>query len=64
MTKKRKDTSISLQPLTFEEAIRELARSSKHEGSQVEESCNTNEDVPESETSVKRNAPHPESSGD
>jgi len=64
MAKKRKDTSISLQPLTFEEAIKELSHASKHEDSQAVESDNTNEDALESDSSVRQNALHPESSDD
>ena len=50
-SKKHDDTSVSLHPLSFEEAMHELANAPKHEDSQAEESCNSNEDAPESETS-------------
>lgn len=41
-----KDTSISLHPLTFEEAIAALAQPPKHEDSQAEESGSTTETRP------------------
>ena len=41
MAKKYEDTTITLKPLTFEEAIRELAKTPKHKDSQAEESDNT-----------------------
>ena len=62
--KNKADTTISLHPLSFQEAIRELAHVSKHGDSQAEGSCNTNEDAPESETLAKKTVPHLESSGD
>ena len=46
MVQKHGDTVITLKPLTFEEAIRELAKTPKHVDSQAEESCNTKEDGP------------------
>ena len=46
---KHEDTSISLQPLSFEEAIKTLAQSPKHEDSPAEASGNTKEPAPESE---------------
>ncbi len=64
MGKKHQDTKISLHPLSFEEAIETLAQSSKHKDSQAEESDNTTEHVPESDSSKKRTAPHQESSSD
>ena len=64
MTKKHRDTKVSLHPLTFEEAIRELAQTPKHEDSEAEESDNTTKDDPESASSEKRTAPHQESSSD
>ena len=62
MTKQRKDTSVSLQPLTFDEAIRELVKTPKRKDSEVGESGNSKEAVPESATSKKRNALRPKSS--
>lgn len=59
-----KDTSLSLAPLTFDEAISVLAKSPKHEDSQAEASGNTKEACPGSETSKKQTFPHPESSDD
>ncbi len=53
--KKHDDTTISLHPLTFEEAIKELT-TPKRKDSQPEQSHNTNQAVPESETSKKRTA--------
>lgn len=53
MSKKHQDTKISLHPLPFEEAIKELAQTSKHEDSEVEESDNTTKDDPESDSSKK-----------
>ena len=58
------DTRISLHPLSFEEAIKELTHTSKHEDSQAEESGNTKEVSPESAPSKGQSAPHPESSDD
>ena len=63
MTKKHKDTKISLQPLSFEEAIKSLAQSPKHGDSEAEESDNTKVSL-ESDSSKKRTAPHRESSSD
>ncbi len=59
-----KDTTVSLHPLSFGEAMTVLSHVSKHGDSQVVESDNTKEAVPESETSARQNAPHPESSDD
>lgn len=53
MKKKRKnpeDTSVPLHPLSFEDAIAELA-TPKHEDSQAKGSCSTKEDDPASESS-------------
>ena len=47
----RKDTSISLYPLDFDEAIEMLVQEPKQKDSQTEDSCNTTEPAPESETS-------------
>lgn len=57
--RKHTDTTISLHPLTFEEAIEELSTSPK-----AEESDNTKEHAPESGPSKPRNVPHPKSSDD
>lgn len=62
--KKHDDTSISLHPLPFEEAIKELAQTPKHGDSEVEESGNTTEHALESGSSKKRIAPRQESSSD
>jgi len=59
-----KDTTLSLHPLSFEEAIKELAQSSKHKDSQVEESDNTKEPDPETGSSKKRTAPQRKYSAD
>ena len=48
MAKRHDDTTISLKPLTFDEAIRELAKASKHEDSEAEGSDSTKEHAPES----------------
>lgn len=39
----RKDTSISLYPLDFDEAIEMLVQEPKQKDSQTEDSCNTTE---------------------
>jgi len=51
MTKqaKHENTSISLHPLSFEEAIGSLTKTPKHGDSPVEASCSTKEDGPESD---------------
>ena len=62
MTRKKKrheDTSISLHPLSFEEAMKELARTPKQKDSEAEEFGNTTEDVPESAPSKKRTSRRP-----
>lgn len=64
MGKKHQDTKISLHPLSFEEAIKELAQSSKHKDSRVGRFGNTKELAPESGSSKKRTAPHQKSSAD
>ena len=43
--KSQRDTSISLHPLSFEDALKELA-SPKREDSEAEASDNTGEDAP------------------
>ncbi len=53
MGKKHQDTKISLHPLSFEEAIKELSKTPKREDSEVEESGNTKEHAPESDSSKK-----------
>ena len=59
MTEKRKheDSSVSLHPLTFDEAIAKLAQA-KRGDSQVEESDSTKEPARESAPSKKRTAPY------
>lgn len=64
MPKKHQDTSISLYPLPFEEAMSVLSQPPKRKDSQAEESCNTREDAPESETSDRRTSRRRKSSGD
>ena len=54
MAKKRQDTTISLYPLSFEEAIKVLASPPKREDSQAEACDSTKEAVPESEPSKRR----------
>ena len=58
MTEKRKheDSSVSLHPLTFDEAIAKLAQA-KHGGSPAEESDSTKEADRESAPSKKGTAP-------
>ena len=64
MTKgKRKDTSVSLHPLPFEDAIRALV-TPKREDSEAEVSDNTRASAPESETSEPQTAPRQTSSDD
>ena len=43
---KHRDTKISLHPLSFDEAIAELAQTPKHEDSEAEESDNAKEPAP------------------
>lgn len=62
--RKHNDTTVSLHPLTFEEAIETLAKTPKCGDSQAEETGKTKEVSPESETSKPRNAPRRKSSGD
>lgn len=62
--KKHKDTTISLHPLSFGEAIEKLSQTSKSKDSRVEESGNTKEHAPESGPSESQNVPHPKSSDD
>ena len=49
--KEHKDTTTSLHPLSFDEAIRELAKPIKPKDSKTEASDNTKEASPEPETS-------------
>ena len=65
-TKKRehKDTTISLHPLSFDKAIKELSQTTKHGDSEAEESGNTTKHAPESGSSKKQTSPHRESSDD
>ena len=64
MAKNHQDTSTSLHPLSFEEAIRELTTPPKHEDSQAEESDSTKEACPGSETSKKQTSQRQKSSAD
>ena len=58
MGKKHNDTTISLAPLTFEEAMRELVDSPpKREDSQAEESGSTKEAAPGSAPSKQQTSP-------
>ncbi len=61
---KHEDTSISLSPLTFDEAIEKLANAPKQTDSQAEESDSTKGHAPESDPSKKRSARGPKSSDD
>jgi len=63
-SKEHKDTSVSLHPLTFQEAIAALAQTPKHEESPAEESDSTTEAGPERAPSEKQTAPRPEPSAD
>ena len=54
VAKKHQDTTISLQPLSFEEAIAALANSPRQTDSQSEESDSTKEVDLGSETSKKQ----------
>lgn len=58
MTKKHEDTTISLHPLSFEEAIKELATPTRHEDSQTEVSGNTKEVAPAPGKPKRRTARH------
>lgn len=51
MDKKHKDTTISLHPLSFEDAIKELATPNKSKA-KIEEPGNTKTDAPQSESST------------
>ncbi len=56
------DTSISLSPLTFEEAIAKLAQSPKQTGSEAEASSKTTGDAPASAPSKGRTKQRPSAS--
>ena len=56
--KKHEDTSVSLHPLSFEEAIHELVNAPKQKDSQAEASDKTKSDAPESEPSEKQTDSH------
>ena len=56
LTPEKNDTAVSLDPLSFEEAIAALVNVPKREDSQAEACGNTTEAAPESETSNRRNA--------
>ena len=59
---RNKDTSVSLHPMPFNEAIAALANSPKQTDSQVAECDSTKEADPVSETSKKRTAQRRKSS--
>ena len=63
MPKKQSDTTISLHPLSFEEAIEALSQVPKHEDSEVEESDSTTSPAPEPVRPKKRTSPRRRSSG-
>ena len=48
-----KDTSISLHPLSFDEAIKALVEAPKHKDSEAERPDNTKEHVPESAPPIR-----------
>ena len=56
MAKQHQDTTISLHPLSFEEAIKELVSPPKREDSQAEASYNTKASAPVSAPSKRRTA--------
>lgn len=58
MAKKHEDTTISLHPLSFEEAIKELATPTKRKDSQAEASGNAKEVAPEPVQPRKRTSQH------
>ena len=64
MPKKHQDTTISLHPLSFEQAIDTLANSPRQTDSQAEGSDNTKEADLGSETSNKRTSQNQKPSGD
>ena len=57
MPKKHRDTTISLHPMSFEEAIAKLADLPRRSHSEAEGSGSTTETAPETETSEPRTAP-------
>jgi len=62
--RQHQDTSVSLHPLSFEEAIEALAQTFKHADSEAEESDNTKAHVLAFDSSEKRTAPRRKSSAD
>ena len=52
------DTTVSLRPLSFEEAMKELSSIPKREGPQHQELGNTTEDAPQSVPSKKQTSRH------
>ena len=64
MRKPREDTSISLAPLTFEEAIAALVHAPTREDSPAEESGSTKEGVSVSEPSKRQTSRRQKCSGD
>lgn len=63
MPKKHEDTSISLHPLSFEDAIEALAKSPTNEDSPPEASDSTTEPVPESAPAKPKTSRRRKSSG-
>lgn len=62
--KEHRDAKVSLQPLSFDEAMKALsAVPPKHKGSEAEESGSTKSDAPESAPSKRRSAPRRKPSG-
>ena len=59
--KKHDDTSISLRPLSFEEAIRTLANTPKQTDSEKEASGSTTTDAPPPDRKAGRTAPRRQS---
>ena len=59
-----KDTTVSLHPLSFGEAIRALVNAPKRRGSEAGGSGSTREAAPSSETSGERSGRRRISSGD
>ena len=57
--RKHEDTTVSLHPLTFDEAMKKLAQA-KRTGSEAEESGSTTEPDHESALSTEQSAPNPE----
>ena len=59
MFKRKQDTTVSLHPLKFDEAITKLTQATKqHEGAHAENSDSTTEDAPQSAPSKKQISRH------